>query len=74
MKTRASKITRNKFMSINHVKILSNSFNILDKNVHLTNRIAFALNPKIRNTSVNAKKNFLVKLLVVLRCIAHPAP
>ena len=66
MKIRASKITRNKFMSINHVKILSNSFTILYKNVHLTNRIAFALNPKIRSTSVNAKKNFLVKLLVVL--------
>ena len=75
MKFRASKITRNKFILISHVKILSNSVTVLHKNVHSTNKIVFALNPKIRSTSVNAnKENFLVKLLVVLQCIAHPAP
>ena len=74
MKFRASKITRNKFILISHVKILSNSVTVLHKNVRSTNKIVFALNPKIRSTSVNAKENFLVKLLVVLQCIAHPAP
>ena len=74
MKFRASKITRNKFIPINHVKILSNSVTVLHKNVHLTNKIVFVLNPKIRSISANAKENFLVKLLVVLQCIAHPAP
>ena len=67
MKCRASKIRRNKFISINRVKILSNSFTILHKNVHLTNKIVFALNPKTTSTSVNyAEKNFLVKLFVAL--------
>ena len=62
LKFRTSKITGNTFISVFILtKILSNFYYhfvcFLHKSVHLTKKIALALNIKIRSTFVKAKKH-----------------